>query len=63
MWLDHCVATCLIPLAVWILLSGLDDLFVGLVFLFTRKQVFPWPADAELETAPERPINSLGNGA
>jgi adsorption protein B len=58
-WLDHYVATCLIPLAVWILLSGLDDLFVDLVFFFTRKRVFPWPANSELETAPERPIAIL----
>lgn len=59
MWFYHYVATCLIPLAVWILLSGLDDLFIDLVFLFIRNRVFPWPADSELEAAPERSIAIL----
>jgi adsorption protein B len=58
-WLAHCIATCLIPLAVWILLSGLDDLFIDLVFFFSRGKAFPWPADAELDTCPERRIAIL----
>jgi bacteriophage N4 adsorption protein B len=50
---------CLVPLACWILVSGLDDLFIGLVFLLTRRKPFPWPADVELQTAPERRIAIL----
>ena len=59
MWLDHWVAACLVPLAVWILLSGLDDLFIGLVFLFVGRKQLPRPADSELEQAPERRIAIL----
>jgi adsorption protein B len=38
------------------LLSGLDDLFVAVVYLATRRKQFPWPADTDLERAPERRI-------
>jgi adsorption protein B len=38
------------------LLSGLDDLFVAVVYLATRRKRFPWPADRDLEHAPERRI-------
>jgi len=54
--LDRWVATCLAPLAIWILLSGLDDLFIDLVFFATGRKQFPWPADSELADAPERRI-------
>jgi adsorption protein B len=53
------VLTCLVPLALWILISGLDDLFITLVFLCKRRRPFPWPADADLERAPERRIAIL----
>ncbi len=56
MWPDHWVARCLIPLACWILVSGVDDLWIALVYLATRRKPFPWPAAADLDTAPERPI-------
>ena len=59
MWLDHWVAACLVPVAVWILLSGLDDLFIDLAFLLTGRKQFRWPADAELDEAPERRIAIL----
>lgn len=59
MWLDHWVATCLVPLAVWILLSGLDDLFIDLVFFLTGRKQFPWPAQSELDQAPQRRIAIL----
>ena len=59
MWLDQYVAACLVPLAIWIVLSGLDDLFIDLVFLFVRRRPFPWPSDSELEQAPERRIAVL----
>ncbi len=41
-------------LAVWILISGLDDLFVGLCWLTLRRRV-PWPSPNERDSAPERP--------
>jgi len=53
------VVTCLVPLVFWILISGLDDLFISLAFLCTRHEPFPWPADADLEAAPERRIAIL----
>ena len=56
MRLDQCVAVCLVPLAIWILLSGLDDLFIGLVYLYPARQRFRWPAAAELDRAPQRRI-------
>ena len=53
------MVTCLVPLALWILISGLDDLFITLAFLATRRRRFPWPGDADLEQAPERRIAIL----
>ncbi|MGC8793549.1 MAG: glycosyl transferase family protein [Bryobacteraceae bacterium] len=32
-WLDHWIGLCLIPLGLWLLVSGLDDLFVDAVWL------------------------------
>ena len=58
MWLDRWLVVCLIPLAVWILVSGVDDLFISLVYLLGGKR-FDWPAEAELEQAPERRIAIL----
>lgn len=51
--MDYLVA-CLIALAVWILLSGLDDLFIGAVSFLTRRRQPPLPSQAELDRAPER---------
>ena len=53
------VVTSLVPLALWILISGLDDLFISLVFVLTRRKPFPWPADPDLDQAPERRIAIL----
>jgi len=58
-WLDHWVAALLVPLAVWILLSGLDDLFINVAFLFGGRRRFDWPAASELDRAPERRIAVL----
>ncbi|MBZ5623773.1 MAG: glycosyltransferase, partial [Acidobacteriia bacterium] len=58
MWLDDWIAACLVPLAVWILVSGLDDLFISLVYLTGGKR-FEWPGDSELQQAPERRIAIL----
>ncbi|MCP5110952.1 MAG: glycosyl transferase family protein, partial [bacterium] len=44
-WADALVAFSLLPLAVWILLSGLDDLFVLAVYLRTRIQPPPVSGD------------------
>jgi adsorption protein B len=50
------VAACLVPVAVWILISGLDDLFITLVGFATCRVRFPWPSAAALKRAEERPI-------
>ena len=50
---------CVVPLALWILISGLDDVFITVAFLFTRRKPFPWPDDSDLDTAPERRIAIL----
>jgi adsorption protein B len=55
-WPDHTVVVCLIPLAIWILVSGLDDLFIDLVYLLPRRRRLDWPSDRSLESAPERRI-------
>ena len=54
MWLDQWVAACLVPLAAWILLSGLDDLFIDLVFFLTGRKQFRRPAESELDQTPQR---------
>ena len=50
---------CVVPVAFWILISGLDDVFITMAFLFTRRKSFPWPEDSALEAATERPIAIL----
>jgi adsorption protein B len=57
--LAHLVVTCIVPLALWILISGLDDLFISLVFLLTGRKPFPWPAESDLDNTPERRIAIL----
>jgi adsorption protein B len=54
--LDHRVAACLVPVVFWILLSGLDDLFIDVVYLLTGRRRIPWPAELELRQTPERRI-------
>lgn len=51
---DWWVVACLAALAGWILISGLDDLFISLVWCFTAKQRFPWPAEDELRRVREK---------
>ena len=46
----------LIALAVWILISGADDLFIALSQLITFRRPFSWPTDAQLQQAQQRPI-------
>lgn len=43
-------------MVLWILLSGLDDLFISLVYFFGARRRFPWPDAEELRSAPERRI-------
>ena len=50
------MAAFLVPVAVWIAISGLDDLFITLVGFVTSRVRFPWPADADLRRASQRPI-------
>jgi adsorption protein B len=57
-WIDHWVVACLVPVAVWILLNGLEDLLIDLVF-FCRRREFPWPPEAELTQAAQRRIAIL----
>jgi adsorption protein B len=45
-----------VPVALWIVISGLDDLFITLAGFATCRIRFPWPADAALRHAAERPI-------
>jgi adsorption protein B len=59
--MDQWISSAVMPLAVWILLSGLDDLFVDLVFCWQwlRGHVlllgdFHWPTPIELDRAPRR---------
>ena len=54
--LDQWVASCLLPLAVWILLSGLDDLLVDLVLAWAwlRARVRPRPPGAEVHARERR---------
>ena len=56
MRLDQWLSICLVPLALWILLSGLDDLFISLVSLVLHRERLPRPADSDLEHTPERRI-------
>jgi bacteriophage N4 adsorption protein B len=57
--IDQWIAACLGPLAVWILLSGLDDLLVSGAFLLFRRFTPAWPAPEELAAAPRRRIAIL----
>ena len=59
MQLAHLLLIGLIPLALWILISGLDDLFITLAFFLTRRKPFAWPSESELDRAPERRIAIL----
>jgi adsorption protein B len=44
---------------VWILLSGLDDVFINFACLFSWRRRFRWPAASDLDSAPERRIAVL----
>jgi adsorption protein B len=61
--MDRWIVGSLVPLAAWILLSGLDDLFVDLVFCWQWLRVhlflfegLHWPSDTDLDRGPRRRI-------
>jgi bacteriophage N4 adsorption protein B len=60
-WLDHAILLILAPVALWILVSGLDDLFITVVFFLTRRRSsgFRYPSPEELDACPERRIAIL----
>jgi len=49
------VLACLVPVAAWILVSGLDDLFITLVYLLTRRR-FVRPSASALRRRSQRPV-------
>lgn len=53
--LDRWFIACLVPLALWTLLSGLDDLFIAFVWCLPRRQR-SLPSSADLARIPERRI-------
>jgi adsorption protein B len=56
MLLDHWVAALLVPLAYWVLINGVDDLFIDFAALagyLTRPRA---PNESELKAIPERPM-------
>ena len=55
---DRWAVVWLAAVAVWILLSGLDDLFIDLVYLF-RRETFTRPREPELAPARQRRIAIL----
>ncbi len=56
MLVDHWVAALLAPLAIWVLLNGLDDLVIDIACLLTRfrRQSERMPVEADLLAVPER---------
>ena len=60
---DDWIAACLVPLAVYVLVSGIDDLFLDAAFIYRwfvlhlfGRPWFPWPDPAEVDAAPRRRI-------
>ena len=53
------MVVCLVFLAIWILVSGLDDLFINVVYFLRRSKPFPWPTKQELTEASQRRIAIL----
>jgi adsorption protein B len=50
------LVACLVALAAWIVLSGLDDLFIGIVSCFTQRRQAPFPPQAKLDGVAERRV-------
>ena len=49
----------LVALALWLVLSGVDDLFIAIATLVLCPRRFAWPSDAQLIEAPRRRIAIL----
>ena len=61
--LDAWIAAWLVPLAAYVLVSGLDDLLLDAAFVYRwvafhwfGRPWFPWPTSAEVDAAPRRRI-------
>jgi adsorption protein B len=54
--LDQWLGVCLIPLAIWVVISGLDDLILDFAWLAYRLRRFPWPAEQTLARTPRKRI-------
>lgn len=59
MALEFCAAASLVCLLAWMVVSGLDDLFIDLVFFCNGRKRFPWPEEEELARAAQRRIAIL----
>jgi adsorption protein B len=61
--LDRWIAACLVPLALFVLVSGLDDLVLAAGFIYRwlafrvfGRPWFTWPSSAQVDAAPRRRI-------
>ena len=61
--LDRWIAACLVPLALFVLVSGLDDLVLAAAFVYRwlafrvfGRSWFAWPTPAQVDAAPRRRI-------
>lgn len=61
MSMDRPIAILLVPLTIWVVLNGLDDLFIAVVaahawlrFRFSTGKPFRCPTDAEIDAVPRR---------
>jgi adsorption protein B len=57
--LDPRISAFLIPLAAWMLVSGLDDLFITVIYFIHSLRRFPWPSKLDLDSASQRSIAIL----
>lgn len=53
MTIDHWVATLLVPLALWVLINGIDDFFIDIAALWGHIR-HRAPAESELDAVPQR---------
>jgi adsorption protein B len=61
MTIDHCVALIMVPLAIWVIINGVDDLFVALAAGYagwrsrtSSRREDRAPSEEELNSAPQR---------
>jgi adsorption protein B len=61
-WLDRLIAEVLAPLAVWVFISGLDDLFLDISYLYLRlsdRRARTSPPTRALGKFPDRPQRKI----